>query len=70
MVKKGLLVLISFYRKAISPYRPASCRFVPSCSSYAETAIGKHGVVRGSLLTLARLCRCQPLHSGGYDPVR
>ncbi|NLB50656.1 MAG: membrane protein insertion efficiency factor YidD [Clostridiaceae bacterium] len=65
----GLLALISFYRTYLSPAHPACCRFSPSCSAYASQAIRTHGALKGSLLSLWRLLRCQPLCKGGYDPV-
>jgi len=64
-----LIVLIRAYQRFISPYTPPSCRFYPSCSSYAADAIARHGVWRGGYLALRRLLRCHPLHPGGYDPV-
>ncbi|SFE93753.1 hypothetical protein SAMN04487969_109210 [Paenibacillus algorifonticola] len=60
---------IHFYRKAISPHLPPSCRFAPTCSAYALEAIEKHGVLRGSWLAARRISRCHPFHAGGYDPV-
>jgi putative membrane protein insertion efficiency factor len=64
-----LLVLIAGYKRLISPLLPRSCRFYPSCSSYAAEAIARHGAVRGTLLTARRIARCHPFHPGGYDPV-
>ncbi|HEX5540630.1 MAG TPA: membrane protein insertion efficiency factor YidD [Micromonospora sp.] len=57
------------YRRWISPALPARCRFYPSCSAYAVDAIVRHGAIRGFVLTVRRLLRCQPFNSGGYDPV-
>ncbi|TMI77304.1 MAG: membrane protein insertion efficiency factor YidD [Bacillati bacterium ANGP1] len=64
-----LLVLIRAYQRFISPYTPPSCRFSPSCSSYAAEAIARHGPWRGARLAVRRLLRCHPWNPGGYDPV-
>ena len=61
--------LVRAYRYGIAPLMPASCRFHPSCSAYAEEALAEHGALRGSWLATRRLCRCGPWHPGGYDPV-
>ena len=68
-VARVLLALIGVYRTAISPARPPSCRFTPSCSAYAAEAITVHGAGRGSWLAFRRLLRCHPFHAGGHDPV-
>lgn len=69
-MKKLLLWLIRFYSRAISPYRPASCRFTPTCSAYAHEAICKYGAIKGGWLAVKRLCRCHPFYKGDpYDPV-
>ena len=60
---------IEIYRHMISPMRPASCRFMPTCSQYAVDAVTEYGVFRGGWLTLRRLLRCGPWHSGGWDPI-
>ncbi|MEE4660190.1 MAG: membrane protein insertion efficiency factor YidD [Halieaceae bacterium] len=64
-----LLLLIAAYRLLLSPWLGQQCRFLPTCSCYAEEAIHRHGALRGSLLTLKRLSRCHPWHAGGLDPV-
>ncbi|MCL4133865.1 UNVERIFIED_CONTAM: hypothetical protein GTU68_008688 [Idotea baltica] len=61
--------LILFYQRWISPLLPPRCRFYPSCSEYALTAIQLHGGAKGSLLATKRICRCHPMSAGGYDPV-
>jgi putative membrane protein insertion efficiency factor len=69
MLKRVLLSMIGFYRKGISPLTPPSCRFVPSCSAYAEEAIREHGALRGGWLAARRILRCHPFGGHGYDPV-
>lgn len=65
-----LLVLpIVFYQKFITPFTPSSCRFTPSCSEYARQALLKHGPVKGLLLAVWRVLRCNPSGGSGYDPV-
>ncbi|HUG42305.1 MAG TPA: membrane protein insertion efficiency factor YidD [Longimicrobiales bacterium] len=64
-----LLTLIGFYRRGISPLLPRSCRFMPSCSAYAEEAVRRHGAARGAWLAARRLARCHPWGGSGYDPV-
>lgn len=61
--------LVRFYQLAISPWLPTTCRFVPTCSSYAMEALARHGLIRGVGLTLWRILRCHPWSKGGYDPV-
>ena len=69
-MKKLFLSMIGFYRHHISPHRPASCRFTPTCSQYAYEAIEKYGVGKGLWLALKRLLRCHPFYKGDpYDPV-
>ncbi|MDP6580703.1 MAG: membrane protein insertion efficiency factor YidD [Vicinamibacterales bacterium] len=63
------LFLLRGYRVLLSPLFAGSCRFEPTCSHYAEEAVRRHGSVRGFWLTLGRLARCQPFHTGGHDPV-
>lgn len=66
---RALVGLIRLYQRFISPGLPAACRFHPSCSNYAATAIERHGPIRGSWLAARRLARCHPFHPGGIDPV-
>ena len=64
-----LLVLISAYRRVVSPLLGPRCRFAPSCSEYAQRAIAEHGAARGGWLAVRRVTRCHPFNPGGYDPV-
>lgn len=64
-----LLLLIAAYQRWLSPLLGSRCRFHPSCSAYARTAIARFGAARGSWLALCRILRCQPLCRGGLDPV-
>jgi len=64
-----IILILKFYKLAISPLLGTNCRFVPSCSEYAMEAIEKHGVCRGSCLSFVRVCKCHPWHPGGHDPV-
>ena len=69
-MKRFLLLVIRFYRRSISPYTPASCRFTPTCSAYAYQAIDKYGAARGTFLALKRFAKCHPFYKGDpYDPV-
>ena len=71
-MKRLLLGAIGFYRKHISPLRPPCCRFIPTCSAYALEAVEKYGALRGGLMALGRVLRCNPFHrqkSVVYDPV-
>ena len=68
-VKGFVLALIRFYQTAVSPHFPPSCRYTPTCSSYALQAVSKYGAVKGLILAGKRILRCHPFHQGGYDPV-
>ncbi|MCL2562863.1 MAG: membrane protein insertion efficiency factor YidD [Oscillospiraceae bacterium] len=71
-MKRVLIALVRFYRRSVSPGRPPSCRFLPTCSAYALEALEKYGAGRGSLLTLRRLSKCHPFRRQDcveYDPV-
>ena len=68
-MKKLLLALIRFYQRHMSPALGPHCRYVPTCSQYAFTAIERFGALKGGWLAFRRLLRCNPFHRGGYDPV-
>ncbi len=69
MIRFVLLLLVKAYRRLVSPLLPPACRFYPSCSAYAVTALERHGALKGSWLAARRLARCHPFHPGGIDPV-
>ncbi len=64
-----LIPPIRFYQKYISPLKPPTCRFTPTCSQYAIEAIRKHGPFKGLVLAVWRILRCNPWGGSGYDPV-
>ncbi|EJU29876.1 MULTISPECIES: membrane protein insertion efficiency factor YidD [Selenomonas] len=68
-MKVVILLLIRFYRGFLSPLKPPSCRYIPTCSEYAMIAVEKYGAAKGSFLAIKRILRCHPFHKGGYDPV-
>ncbi|SOX56742.1 membrane protein insertion efficiency factor YidD, partial [Mycobacterium ahvazicum] len=68
-VVRGLVFLIQLYRHMVSPLRPATCRFMPTCSQYAVEALTEYGLIRGSWLAAVRLAKCGPWHRGGWDPI-
>ncbi|MGB9812599.1 MAG: membrane protein insertion efficiency factor YidD [Thermovenabulum sp.] len=68
-IKKLIIFLIIVYQRYISPIKPKSCRFYPTCSEYAKLSIEKYGVVKGTIKAIKRVLRCHPFNPGGYDPV-
>ena len=68
-MRRVLVSLVDFYRARISPLLPPLCRFEPSCSAYAREALLRHGSVKGTLLAVWRVLRCNPFCKGGADPV-
>ena len=69
-ISKLLIYLVRFYQKYISPLKGPTCRFYPTCSQYSIEAIRKYGALKGIYLTIRRLLKCHPFHSGGYDPLK
>lgn len=69
MLRSLMIMSIRGYRVFLSPLLGPCCRFVPSCSQYAQEAIEIYGPFRGPFLALRRILRCHPFHPGGYDPV-
>lgn len=68
-LKTLFLIIIRFYQKVISPIKPPTCRFSPTCSQYALIAVSKYGAVKGGYLALKRILKCHPFHPGGFDHV-
>jgi len=68
-MKSLFLFMLRTYKLTISPFLGQNCRFYPSCSAYADIAIRRHGVFKGSLLAGKRVCKCHPWHPGGIDLV-
>jgi putative membrane protein insertion efficiency factor len=64
-----LIIMVRIYQLIISPFLPKTCRFYPTCSSYSLEALKKHGILKGSWLSVKRISRCHPGNPGGYDPV-
>lgn len=69
-MKRFLLWCIRFYQRELSPRKKMPCcRYFPTCSQYAVTAISRYGALRGGRLAVGRVLRCNPLSKGGFDPV-
>lgn len=69
LVQRGLIRAIRWYQRCISPLFGPQCKYYPSCSHYALTAVRRFGAARGSVLTILRLLRCRPWSRGGIDDV-
>lgn len=69
MIARVLLLLISVYRRLVSPWLGPACRFHPTCSQYAAGCIERFGAAQGTSLAVRRIVRCHPWHPGGHDPV-
>ncbi len=69
LVNYLLIGLVQFYRYALSPLKPSTCRFYPTCSMYMLQALRRYGPLKGSYLGIKRILKCHPFHKGGYDPL-
>ena len=71
-MKKLVLTLLKLYKKYLSPinFGIHTCRFTPSCSDYTYEAVDKYGVIKGTVMGLYRILRCNPFSKGGDDPVK
>jgi putative membrane protein insertion efficiency factor len=67
--RAAVIAPIAVYRRVISPGLPRRCRYEPTCSRYAAQAIREYGILRGLVLAVWRLLRCNPWSPGGFDPV-
>ncbi|MHB9131821.1 MAG: membrane protein insertion efficiency factor YidD [Armatimonadota bacterium] len=63
------MAAVRWYQRCLSPLKPPTCRFTPTCSEYTLQAINRYGVLRGVWLGMKRIARCHPFSPGGYDPV-
>ena len=63
------LAMIKFYQNFISPLLPSTCRYTPTCSEYAKQSLVKHGLIKGSFISIKRIIKCNPWGGNGYDPV-
>ncbi|MDG2485655.1 MAG: membrane protein insertion efficiency factor YidD, partial [Flavobacteriaceae bacterium] len=63
------LILIKFYQSFISPLLPSTCRYTPTCSEYSKQCLIKHGLIKGSLMSIKRILKCNPWGGNGYDPI-
>lgn len=66
---KSLLMIITLYRKLLSPFMVSRCRYLPTCSEYAAEAIVRYGAIRGLVMGLKRILKCHPFGGHGHDPV-
>jgi putative membrane protein insertion efficiency factor len=69
LVRRIAIAPIVVYQRVISPALPARCKYYPTCSQYAVQAIQRYGILRGLVLAVWRLLRCNPFSHGGFDPV-
>lgn len=68
-MKRILILFIQFYRKYLSPLKSTKCPYIPTCSEYGLEAVEKYGFIKGGLLMIWRIIRCNPFSKGGFDPV-
>ena len=69
MIARAMIGAIRWYQRFISPLLDHNCRFVPTCSQYAIQALQVHGALKGTLLSVWRILRCNPFGKFGFDPV-
>jgi len=69
IIRKIFTFPIIIYQHVVSPLFPSSCRYSPTCSNYSKEAIDKHGIIKGTILSVKRISKCHPWGGSGYDPV-
>ncbi|MED3549039.1 membrane protein insertion efficiency factor YidD [Cytobacillus praedii] len=69
MLKQLMIGIIRFYQIVISPLKPPTCRFYPTCSHYGLESVKRFGALKGGWLAIKRIVKCHPFHPGGFDPV-
>lgn len=69
-LKKLEISLIEFYQKHITVYTPKTCKFYPTCSEYTKQAVEKYGILKGNMLGIFRILRCNPFCKGGVDKLK
>ncbi|KOP83851.1 membrane protein insertion efficiency factor YidD [Cytobacillus solani] len=69
MLKQLMIGVIRFYQIVISPLKPPTCRFYPTCSHYGLESVKRFGALKGGWLAIKRIVKCHPFHPGGFDPV-
>ena len=68
LLRDALILLLRAYRRYVSPLKPPTCRYVPTCSEYSIQALQKYGLLKGTAKSVWRVLRCNPFSKGGYDP--
>lgn len=68
--KKVMITVINFYQKNISRYTPKTCKYYPTCSEYTKQAVDKYGIIKGSILGIIRILKCNPFSKGGIDKLK
>ncbi len=68
LLRDALILLLRAYRRYVSPLKPPTCRYVPTCSEYSIQALQKYGLIKGTAKSVWRVLRCNPFSKGGYDP--
>ena len=68
LLRDALILILRAYRRYVSPLKPPTCRYVPTCSEYSIRALQKYGLLKGTVKSVWRILRCNPFSKGGYDP--